>query len=96
MIDFDPGSKARSTAPIGVTNLVAMTVVIAILGIVFYFAKISVGAVIFGAAGLVLGGYSMGFVRRHADGRRNLMILAGVSILISVIAFMLGFIQIAE
>lgn len=96
MIDFDPGSKARSTAPIGVMNLVMITFVISVLAIVFYFAKISVGAVIFGAAGLVLGGYSMGFVRRHADSRRNLMILAGVSILISVVAFMLGFIQLAE
>ena len=96
MIDFDPGSKARSTARIGVTNLVAMTVVIAILGIVFCLVDISVGAVIFGAAGLVLGGYSMGFVRRHAGADKKLMILAGVSILLSVIAFMLGFIQIAE
>ncbi len=95
MIDFDPGSSAHK-APIGVTNLVVMTFVISILGFVCYFAKVSVGAVVFGAFGLILGGYSMGFVRRHAESQRNLLILSGASILISVIAFMLGFIQLVE
>lgn len=95
MIDFDPGSKARSTARIGVLNLVLFTLIVAVLGIVFCFVDISVGAIVFGAAGLLLGGYSMGYVHRHANSQRNFMAVSAVALLLSVVAFMLGFAQIA-
>ena len=58
--------------------------------------KVAVGAAVFGAAGLVLGGYCMGYVHKHAGGDRKLLALSGVVLFISVIAFMLGFVDLAN
>lgn len=94
MIDFDGGDKSKR-APIGATNFVVITLVIAILSIACYFVA-TVGAVVFGAAGLMLGGYCMGFVRRHADGQKTLMAISGIALFVSVVAFMLGFLNIVD
>lgn len=77
---------------IGAANLVALTLIIAILGIVFIAADIPLGAALFGAVGLILGGYCMGYVRRHAGADRKLLAVSAVALLLSVVSFMLGFV----
>ena len=96
MIDFDPGIEKRAAPPIGAFNLLLISIVIAVIGLVCLIVKVSLGAAIFGAAGLVLGGYCMGYVHKHAGGDRKLLVLAGAVLMISVIAFMLGFVDIAN
>ena len=96
MIDFDPGSEKRAVPPIGAFNLILIAIVIAVVGLVCLVLKVPVGAAVFGAAGLVLGGYCMGYVHKHAGGDRKLLALSGVVLFISVIAFMLGFVDLAN
>ena len=93
MIDFDPGSEKRAVPPIGAFNLILIAIIIAVIGLVCLIVKVAVGAAVFGAAGLVLGGYCMGYVHKHAGGDRKLLALSGVVLFISVIAFMLGFVD---
>ena len=95
MIDFDPGNEKRAVPPIGAFNLILIAIVIAIVGTVCLVVKVPLGAAIFGAAGLLLGGYCMGYVHKHAGGDRKLLALSGAVLLISVIAFMLGFVDLA-
>ena len=70
MIDFDPGSEKRAVPPIGAFNLILIAIIIAVIGLVCLIVKVAVGAAVFGAAGLVLGGYCMGYVHKHAGGDR--------------------------
>ena len=96
MIDFDPGSEKRAVPPIGAFNLILIAIIIAVIGLVCLIVKVAVGAAVFGAAGLVLGGYCMGYVHKHAGGDRKLLALSGVVLFISVIAFMLDFVDLAN
>ena len=96
MIDFDPGTEKRAVPPIGAFNLILIAIIIAVIGLVCLIVKVAVGAAVFGAAGLVLGGYCMGYVHKHAGGDRKLLALSGVVLFISVIAFMLGFVVLAN
>ena len=96
MIDFDPGREKRAVPPIGAFNLILIAIIIAVIGLVCLIVKGAVGAAVFGAAGLVLGGYCMGYVHKHAGGDRKLLALSGVVLFISVIAFMLGFVDLAN
>lgn len=93
MVDFDPGIGNRKAPPIGAMNFVIITLIIAVIGIVCLLVGIDAGATLFGAFGLVLGGYSMGYVHRHGDNRKDLLALSGAALFISVIAFMLGFVS---
>ena len=93
MFDYESERKAP---PIGAFNLILIAIVIAALGLVCVLVKVPVGAAVFGAIGLVMGGYSMGYVNKHANGDRKLLALSGAALLISVIAFMLGFVDLAN
>ncbi len=96
MIDFDAGTENRKVPPIGAMNLVLIALVLAILSVVCLVPKVYVACAIFGAIGLMLGGYSMGYVHRHAESaQKQLMAMAGAALLLSVIGFMFGFLGIA-
>ena len=97
MIDFDAGNgETRKMPPIGAFNLVLIALVIGVLSIVFLVPKIYAGCAVFGALGLMLGGYAMGYVHRHGTGNvKVLFAMSGASLLCSVIGFMLGFIGLA-
>ncbi len=97
MVDFELEGKKKAAPKIGAYYLTGITVVAAVIGIVCYAAGVHIGAAIFGGVGLVLGGYSMGFVRKHGESNVKLLMgLAGVSLLISVTAFMMGFLGMTQ
>lgn len=98
MIDFDPGTNDRpKVGQIGAMNLVLIAAVIAILSIVCLVPKVYVGCAVFGAIGLILCGYSMGYVHRHVEAnQRTLLVIAGAALLISVVGFMFGFLGMAN
>jgi len=98
MIDFDAGFENSKAPSIGAMNLVLIALVLSILGVVCLVPKVYVGCAIFGAAGLVLGGYAMGYVHRHTDDekmQKKLFVLSGAALLMSVVGFMFGFLGIA-
>ncbi|MBO4502587.1 MAG: hypothetical protein J5707_02890 [Candidatus Methanomethylophilus sp.] len=99
MIDFElDNEKKRKVPPIGAINLVLIALVFAILGVVCLFPKVYYGCAIFGALGLLLGGYAMGYTHKHSNSvetAKKLFILSGAALIISVIAFMFGFVGIA-
>lgn len=98
MIDFELENENRKAPQIGAFNLVLIALVLAVLGIVCLVPKVYVGCAVFGALGLLLGGYSMGYVHRHTDNpetQKKLFAVSAAALLISVIAFMFGFVGIA-
>ncbi len=98
MIDFDAGKEeTRKVPPIGAFNLVLIALVVGVLSVVFLVPKIYTGCAVFGALGLLFGGYAMGYVHRHASGNVKVLFgLSGASLLLSVIGFMLGFVGLAS
>lgn len=97
MIDFDSGAKKTKVSQIGAMNLILISAVIAILSVVCLVPKVYLGCAIFGAIGLVLCGYCMGYVHRHvADNQRLFLAISGAALLISVIGFMFGFVGLAS
>ena len=98
MIDFDAGFENTKGPSVGAINLVVISLVLAILGVVCLVPRVYLGCAIFGAAGLVLGGYAMGYVHRHTDDeklQKKLFVMSGAALLMSVIGFMFGFLGLA-
>ncbi len=98
MIDFELENEKRKVPPIGAINLVLIALVFAILGIVCLVPKVYYGCAVFGALGLLLGGYAMGYTHKHAtnmETAKKLFIMSAAALVISVIAFMFGFVGIA-
>ncbi len=97
MIDFDAGKEeTRKVPPIGAFNLALISLVIGILSVVFLVPKVYVGCAVFGAMGLLFGGYAMGYSHKHATGNVKVLFgMSGASLLLSVIGFMMGFVGLA-
>ncbi len=97
MIDFDAGKEeTRKVPPIGAFNLALIALVIAILSVVLLVPKIYAGCAVFGAMGLLFGGYAMGYSHKHApENIKVLFAMSGVSLLLSVLGFMMGFVGLA-
>ncbi|MCQ2085243.1 MAG: hypothetical protein MJZ21_03750 [archaeon] len=97
MVDFELEGSKKAAPKIGAIHMVVVTDIIAVIGIACYLAGVGIGAAIFGGLGLVMGGYSMGFVHKHAESNVKLLLgLSGAALLISVIAFMMGFMAILD
>lgn len=71
-----------------------VAIVFGIVGLLLFFLLEDMGivAIIIGGAGMMLGSYSINIASHSGiDNRKNLMILSGIGIFSSVLAFMLGF-----
>jgi len=80
-------------APSSVVNLCVGAAALGVIAIVGHLVGVFILAVVFGALGLLIGGFAMS--RAYRDGGMNknsYMGIAAVGLLLSVIAFMLGFI----
>ena len=90
---FDPGTGGdRTKNPVSATTIVAIAAIFGILAISLWFFKIYWGGLVFGACGLLMGGFS--FARAFtAEGsmRTVLTAVVAVALILSVLGFMLGF-----
>lgn len=93
MVYFDSGlGEDKPKSPMAGYTAIALAVVFGILSVVLYFVDVPAGSAVFGAAGLVLGGFSFGKAYVLGGSRRNLLMGAvGAALLLSVVGFMLGF-----
>lgn len=67
-----------------------------IIGVViaFQFKDLAIGSIILGAVGLFLGGFGISVANHHpGPDRVQFMLLAGVGLMASVIAFMVGMVN---
>ena len=93
MVQFDAGlGDQKKKSPVSAMTVVGIAAICGILSIVCYLVSVSAGAVVFGAIGLVVGGFSFGRAfTAEGDLRKVLTALVAVGLILSVIGFMLGF-----
>lgn len=86
---MDQPVKAEMGFPKEYVTIIA--VIIGVISVVLWFLDVFFGAIALGAIGMVLGGYSMTFVRYNdVDSKMIMLVLTGVAICTSVIGFILG------
>lgn len=84
-------------APASVVNLCIGAAALGVIALVGELAGVYLMAVVFGALGLLIGGFAMS--RAYRDGGMNKNVYVGIAaagLLIAVIAFMLGFIDLVD
>ncbi|MDD4222295.1 MAG: hypothetical protein WCQ63_01765 [Methanomethylophilus sp.] len=89
----DYGDKPKRTIE-GVLKIVAAVLAISIVALLCLFFN-NYAALVFGAVGLVFGGYAMNLGYRYGGDKSKVCVaIASVGLIFSVIAFMLGFVAV--
>ncbi len=93
MVYFDSGlGDDKPKTPASTATLVGISVILGVFAIVMYFINLGAGAAVFGGMGLVLGGFSFGRAFTAPGNLRKIFTaLVAVSLILSVMGFMLGF-----
>ena len=93
MVYFDAGlGDDKPKSPVSSITVISIAVLCGVLSLVTYLVSISAAAVVFGGIGLVIGGFSFGRAFTAPGKMRNVLTaLVAVSLILSVVGFMLGF-----
>lgn len=97
MVNVDDIGPQPIGSKISAIHLCILLMIMGVLSIATALAGVGIAGVIFGAVGLVLGGYTMGKARHIGPEKRNLFLaLCAVGLILSVVGFLLGYADVVE